>query len=88
VILLVLITLSTSSYALDKLVILTFDDDRKGQYLYTRPILGKYRFKGTFFVTCNCLTYQNLTYCNSFGLPSYVMTWQDTKTQVDLIVAL
>lgn len=70
----------TSSYALEKVVILTFDDDWKGQYLYAKPILENYGFKGTFFVTCNCLTYQNLTYCNNFGLPSYVMTWEDIKT--------
>jgi peptidoglycan/xylan/chitin deacetylase (PgdA/CDA1 family) len=69
----------TSSYALEKVVILTFDDDWKGQYLYAKPILEKYGFKGTFFVTCNCLTYQNLTYCNNFGLPTYVMTWEDIK---------
>lgn len=69
----------TSSYALEKVVILTFDDDWKGQYLYAKPILENYGFKGTFFVTCNCLTYQNLTYCNNFGLPSYVMTWKDIK---------
>jgi peptidoglycan/xylan/chitin deacetylase (PgdA/CDA1 family) len=79
-ILFVLIFFITSSYALEKVVILTFDDDWKGQYLYAKPILEKYGFKGTFFVTCNCLTYQNLTYCNNFGLPSYVMTWNDIKT--------
>jgi peptidoglycan/xylan/chitin deacetylase (PgdA/CDA1 family) len=79
-ILFVLIFFITSSYALEKVVILTFDDDWKGQYLYAKPILENYGFKGTFFVTCNCLTYQNLTYCNNFGLPSYVMTWEDIKT--------
>jgi peptidoglycan/xylan/chitin deacetylase (PgdA/CDA1 family) len=77
---LLLITLVTNSYALDKLVILTFDDDWKGQYLYARPILEKYGFRGTFFVTCNCLNFQNLAYCNNFGLPDYVMTWEDIKT--------
>jgi hypothetical protein len=73
----------TSSYALEKFVILTFDDDWKGQYLHIKPILEKYGFKGTFFVTCNCLTYQNLTYCNNFGLPSHVMTWNDVKILQD-----
>ncbi len=70
----------TNSYTLEKAVILTFDDDWKGQYLYAKPILEKYGFKGTFFVTCNCLTYQNLTYCSNFGLHNYVMTWNDIKT--------
>lgn len=69
----------TSTYALEKVVVLTFDDDWKGQYIYAKPILEKYGFKGTFFVTCNCLAYQNSAYCNNFGLPGYVMTWKDIK---------
>lgn len=60
-------------------MVLTFDDDWKGQYIYAKPILEKYGFKGTFFVTCNCLAYQNSAYCNNFGLPGYVMTWKDIK---------
>ena len=67
----------TSAYASEKVVILTFDDDWKGQYLYVKPILEKYNFKGTFFVTCNCLTYHNSTVCNNSAEPGSVMTWED-----------
>jgi peptidoglycan/xylan/chitin deacetylase (PgdA/CDA1 family) len=41
-----------------KAVILNFDDDWKGQITYALPILEKYGFKATFFVTCGCLSYQ------------------------------
>src|SRR5215210_9533684 len=47
-----------------KAVILNFDDDWKGQFTYAVPILEKYGFKASFFVTCGCPTYQNLTFCN------------------------
>ncbi len=35
----------------DKLVVLTFDDAVKSQYSVVRPILKKYGFGATFFVT-------------------------------------
>ena len=37
----------------DKVVILTFDDNRKGDFTYAKPILDKYGFKATFFIICN-----------------------------------
>ncbi len=46
---------STLSFALepipDRLVVLTFDDSVKSQFTVVRPILLKYRFGATFFVT-------------------------------------
>ena len=35
-----------------KIVILSFDDNRKGDFTYAKPILDKYGFKATFFVIC------------------------------------
>ena len=35
----------------DKLVVLTFDDSAKSHYTVARPILTKYRFGATFFIT-------------------------------------
>jgi peptidoglycan/xylan/chitin deacetylase (PgdA/CDA1 family) len=37
----------------DKVVILSFDDNRKGDFTYAKPILDKYGFKATFFIICN-----------------------------------
>jgi peptidoglycan/xylan/chitin deacetylase (PgdA/CDA1 family) len=59
-----------------KAIILNFDDDWKGQILHAVPILEKYGFKATFFVTCGCLTYQNSSFCNNAGGDS-AMTWDD-----------
>jgi peptidoglycan/xylan/chitin deacetylase (PgdA/CDA1 family) len=59
-----------------KAVILNFDDDWKGQFTYAVPILEKYGFKASFFVTCGCPTYQNLTFCNHAEGNS-AMTWED-----------
>jgi peptidoglycan/xylan/chitin deacetylase (PgdA/CDA1 family) len=59
-----------------KAVILNFDDDWKGQFTYALPILEKYGFKGSFFVTCGCLTYHNSSFCNNAGGDS-AMTWED-----------
>jgi peptidoglycan/xylan/chitin deacetylase (PgdA/CDA1 family) len=70
----------TSAYASEKVVFLTFDDDWKGQYLYVKPILEKYGFKGTFYVTCDCLNYQNSTVCNNSAEPGSVMTWEDVES--------
>src|SRR5579862_4967789 len=35
----------------DKLVVLTFDDSAKSHYTVARPILTKYKFGTTFFIT-------------------------------------
>jgi len=43
----------SSSINNGKIVILTFDDNRKGDITYAKPILDKYGFKATFFVICN-----------------------------------
>jgi len=59
-----------------KTVILNFDDDWKGQITYAVPILDKYGFKASFFVTCGCLTYHNSSFCNNAGGDS-AMTWED-----------
>jgi peptidoglycan/xylan/chitin deacetylase (PgdA/CDA1 family) len=59
-----------------KAIILNFDDDWKGQIIHAVPILEKYGFKATFFVTCGCLTYQNTSFCNNAGGDS-AMTWED-----------
>src|SRR5215212_8881128 len=59
-----------------KAVILNFDDDWKGQFTYALPILEKNGFKGSFFVTCGCLTNQNGSFCNNAGGDS-AMTWED-----------
>jgi peptidoglycan/xylan/chitin deacetylase (PgdA/CDA1 family) len=61
-----------------KAIILNFDDDWKGQMTYAVPILEKYGFKATFFVTTGCLTYQNSSFCNNAGGDS-AMAWNDTK---------
>jgi hypothetical protein len=46
-------------------VILTFGDGYKSQYLYAKPILDKYGFKANFFVTCKRV-----------GIDNSQMTWQ------------
>ncbi|MFZ0897578.1 MAG: polysaccharide deacetylase family protein [Candidatus Nitrosopolaris sp.] len=50
-----------------KIVILTFGDGWKNQYTAVKPILDKYGFKASFFITCNFV-----------GLPLPLrMNWQD-----------
>jgi peptidoglycan/xylan/chitin deacetylase (PgdA/CDA1 family) len=66
-----------------KAIILNFDDDWKGQILHAVPILEKYGFKATFFVTCGCLTYQNSSFCNNAGGDS-AMTWEDIAVLSEL----
>ena len=48
-----------------KVVILSFDDNRKGDFTYAKPILDKYGFKATFFVICDKTS------------DSGAMNWQD-----------
>jgi peptidoglycan/xylan/chitin deacetylase (PgdA/CDA1 family) len=62
----------------EKAIILNFDDDWKGQLTYAVPILEKYGFKASFFVTTGCLTYQNSSFCNNLGGDS-AMTWEDIR---------
>ena len=46
-------------------VVLSFDDNRIGDFTYAKPILDKYGFKATFFVICGKTT------------DSGLMNWQD-----------
>jgi len=66
-----------------KAIILNFDDDWKGQIIHAVPILEKYGFKATFFITCGCLTYQNSSFCNNAGGDS-AMTWEDIAVLSEL----
>jgi len=34
-------------------VLLSFDDNLRGDFIYAKPILDKYGFKATFFIICN-----------------------------------
>jgi peptidoglycan/xylan/chitin deacetylase (PgdA/CDA1 family) len=45
----------SNSVTNDKVVILNFDDGRKTQFTYAKPILDKYGFKATFYIVCNYL---------------------------------
>jgi peptidoglycan/xylan/chitin deacetylase (PgdA/CDA1 family) len=49
-----------------KVVILTFGDTLKSQFTNATPILDKYGFKGSFFITCL-----------SVGSSKSDLTWQD-----------
>jgi peptidoglycan/xylan/chitin deacetylase (PgdA/CDA1 family) len=42
----------SNNIANTKVVILSFDDNRKGDFTYAKPILDKYGFKATFFIIC------------------------------------
>jgi peptidoglycan/xylan/chitin deacetylase (PgdA/CDA1 family) len=63
---------TSSSAATTKLVILTFGDTLKGQVTTAKPILDKYGFKGTFFITCNWVGLQKSK--------SPRMNWQDISS--------
>jgi hypothetical protein len=66
-----------------KAIILNFDDDWKGQVTYAVPILEKYGFNASFYVTTGCLAYQNSSFCNNAGGES-AMTWNDIKALSEL----
>jgi peptidoglycan/xylan/chitin deacetylase (PgdA/CDA1 family) len=66
-----------------KAIILNFDDDWKGQLTYAAPILEKYGFKASFFVTPGCLTYRNESFCNNPG-GELAMTWEDIRVLSEL----
>ena len=48
-------------YNHNKVVILTFGDTHKSQFTTAKPILDKYRFKASFFITCTYADDQNKT---------------------------
>jgi peptidoglycan/xylan/chitin deacetylase (PgdA/CDA1 family) len=58
---------STPPTKSNKIVILTFDDAWKSQFINAKPILDKYGFKATFFTVCNYVGRDNNTRMN----------WQD-----------
>jgi len=59
-------TPSSNSSANSKVVMLTFGDTLKSQFTNAKPILDKYGFKGSFFITCLWV-----------GSDKARMTWQD-----------
>ena len=54
----------------EKLVVLTFDDSAKSHFTVARPVLKKYGFRATFFVT------EGLTYRDN---PEVYMTWEEIR---------
>ena len=58
-------TQPSNNIANTKVVILSFDDNRKGDFTYAKPILDKYGFKATFFIICGKTTDKG------------AMNWQD-----------
>jgi peptidoglycan/xylan/chitin deacetylase (PgdA/CDA1 family) len=62
----------SSSVNNSKLVILTFGDTLKGQITTAKPILDKYGFKASFFITCNWVGLQKSK--------SPRLTWQDISS--------
>src|SRR5919106_6327266 len=63
-----------SSSSINKVVILTFGNGPKSQYIDAKPILDKYGFKASFFVVCNWIDSDEDEDDNSH------MTWQDIET--------
>ena len=63
--LLVFVVAPSNNIANSKVVILSFDDNRKGNFTYAKPILDKYGFKATFFIICGKTTDKG------------AMNWQD-----------
>ncbi|CAN5623604.1 hypothetical protein BH18THE1_BH18THE1_04330 [soil metagenome] len=53
----------------NKVVIINFDDGRKTQFTYAKPILDKYGFKATFYIVCNYVD-------NKKGF----ITWEEIET--------
>ena len=66
------LTISKVSNTTDKIVMLTFGDTYKSQVVNAMPILGKYGYKGNFFVTCLWVG------SHIYGMPR--LTWQDVST--------
>jgi peptidoglycan/xylan/chitin deacetylase (PgdA/CDA1 family) len=63
---------ANTSSGTTKLVILTFGDTLKGQITTAKPILDKYGFKASFFITCDWIGLQRSK--------DPRMTWQDISS--------
>jgi peptidoglycan/xylan/chitin deacetylase (PgdA/CDA1 family) len=65
-----------------KIIILSFDDNRKGDFTFAKPILDKYGFKATFFIICGkttdkgAMNWQNIAAMQRDGMDieSHTMT--------------
>ncbi len=77
------ISVFATSNSSDKVIIVTLDDDWKNQYIQVKPILDKYGFKATFYITPGCISYQNKSFCNNIATPESVMNWSDIKSLQD-----
>ncbi|PWU82143.1 MAG: hypothetical protein DLM72_03355 [Candidatus Nitrosopolaris wilkensis] len=80
--------ITSSSTTNNKVVILSFDDNRKGDFTYAKPILDKYGFKATFFVICGkttdigAMNWQDIAAMQSDGMDieSHTMTHAHLNT--------
>jgi peptidoglycan/xylan/chitin deacetylase (PgdA/CDA1 family) len=80
--------ITSSSSTNNKVVILSFDDNRKGDFTYAKPILDKYGFKATFFVICGkttdkgAMNWQDIAAMQSDGMDieSHTMTHAHLNT--------
>ena len=67
------------SSSINKVVILTFGNGPKSQYIDAKPILDKYGFKASFFVVCNWISDSDSDEDEDKDDTSH-MTWQDIET--------
>ena len=54
----------------DRLIVLTFDDGNKSDATYVAPLLKRYGFGGTFFIT------EGLNFLNN---KAHYVTWEEVK---------
>jgi peptidoglycan/xylan/chitin deacetylase (PgdA/CDA1 family) len=72
----------------NKVVILSFDDNRKGDFIYAKPILDRYGFKATFFIICGkttdrgAMNWQDIAALqkDAMDIESHTMTHPDLNT--------
>src|SRR2546428_11322973 len=81
-------TQPSNNIANTKVVILSFDDNRKGDFTYAKAILDKYGFKATFFIICGktvdkgAMNWQDIAAMQSDGMDieSHTMTHAHLNT--------
>lgn len=59
----------------NKIVILTFGNAPESQYIYAKPILDIYGFKGSFFIVCNWIGTEE-----GYKMKEPRMTWEQIET--------